>query len=141
LGIDYGERRIGFALSDPSQIIASTSGMIKNQGLPALLNKIEDFNTQFALVAIVLGMPLHMDGRIGEKGLVVKSLSHEINQKCHLPVFLWDERWTTVSVHKTLLQTGRSPAKSRDRIDQMAAAFILQSFLNRLNYIRKNVER
>lgn len=141
MGVDYGERRIGLALSDPSQTIASPFGMVKNQGPAALFLRINELNAQYALSAIVLGMPLHMDGRIGDKGNKVIDLSHEMNHQCHLPVFLWDERWTTVSVHKTLLQSGKSPAKSRDRIDQMAAAFILQSFLNRLTHIRKNVEK
>ncbi|RPH89516.1 MAG: pre-16S rRNA-processing nuclease YqgF, partial [Calditrichaeota bacterium] len=54
------------------------------------------------------------------------------------PVFFWDERWTTVSAEKLLIETGKSPSRHRNKIDQIAAAYLLQSFLDRLNYIKRN---
>ena len=141
MGIDYGERRIGFALSDPSQLISSPLTTLANRGTDAFVRSVQELCIQHQIIAIVMGLPLHMDGRIGDKGIKIQELSGSIREKCHCPVILHDERWTTLSIHKTLIETGRSPSRSRQRIDEMAAALILQSFLDRLNYQRKNVEK
>ena len=141
MAVDYGRYRIGLAISDPSQLIATTLMTMKNQGSAVFIQQIKKLCMDHHAVAIVVGLPLHMDGHIDDKGREIQQLSEELKHACQLPVFLWDERWTTVHAHKTLIAAGKSPSKNRERIDQMAAAFILQSFLDRLAFIRKNSEK
>lgn len=138
LGIDYGTRRIGLAVSDPSQLISSTLRTVENDDMKAALLSILQTIREMEIVAVVIGLPINMDGTHGEKAHEVETFIHKLAQKCNLPLISWDERWSTQSAHRLLLEQGKSPSKSRQIIDQMAAAFILQSFLDRLHFLRKN---
>ena len=114
---------------------------LANRGAEAFVRSVQELCIKHRIVAVVMGLPLHMDGRPGDSAAKIQELSDDIREECRCPVILYDERWTTLSVHKTLIETGRSPSRSRGRIDEMAAALILQSLLDRLNYERKNVEK
>ena len=136
LGIDYGRKRIGLALSDPSQILASTLETLKNLNRDAQIENIIGIAKEKNVSAIVVGKPLHMNGAIGEMATEVTGFVHALAEKIDTPIFMWDERWTTTRAERLLLETGRSPSKSRNKIDQLAAAYLLQSFLDRIVYLR-----
>ncbi len=140
LGIDYGQRRIGLALSDPSQFLSSTYKTIENKKSKTALKEISDIAVSQNISAIVIGLPLHMNGSVGERAQQVIQFQVDLAKQIDVPYFFWDERWSTASAEKSMLETGKSPSRNRDKIDQVAAAFILQSFLDRINYMRRNQE-
>ena len=141
LGIDFGHKRIGCALCDPSQVLAVPFKTIANQGRKHLIEQIREIREEYDVIAIVVGMPFHMNGMAGERAQEVGRLIDDIIAAVDIPVFTWDERWTTKSAEKFLKQSGQSPSKNRAKIDQIAAAIILDGFLNRLNYIRRQDSR
>ncbi|NOY58874.1 MAG: Holliday junction resolvase RuvX [Calditrichaeota bacterium] len=138
LAVDYGTRRIGLAMSDPSQFLASSLETIYNRGVNDFVQKIIPILKENAVIAVVIGMPYNMKGDIGERGKEVQEFSSSIRKGIDIPVLTWDERLSTVSAEKTMIATNKSPSKHRHKIDQVAAAFILQSFLDRLSYLRRN---
>lgn len=134
LGIDYGDKRIGLAMSDPSQFLASTLTTLQNDGQVEV--NIAKIISENGIQLVVMGKPLHMDGRIGKSFEKAKQLAEKLDVKCSIPVVMWDERWTSVSAHKLMHETGKKPSKEKAKVDQLAAAFLLQSFLDRIANIR-----
>ncbi len=139
LGVDYGEKRIGCALSDPTQMLASPLVTLDYLGSKQIFRELRRVIKEYNAVAIVIGMPLHLDGRIGDKAAQVKEFAEQAKNRLSISVYLWDERWTTVNAEKSMQARGLSPSKHRDRIDKVAAAFILQGFLDRLSNTRSLV--
>jgi putative holliday junction resolvase len=138
LGIDYGERRIGVAVSDPLQSIASSLVTLQRRGADFPVAEIAALVKEQDAVALVISLPLHMDGRIGESAEAALQMAHLLAGAVSIPVFTQDERWTTTSAHKSLHERGRKPSRQRDKVDQIAAAFMLQSFLDRINFRRRH---
>lgn len=138
LAIDYGTRRIGLAMSDPSQFLASSLETIHNRGVNDFVQKIIPILKENGVIAVVIGMPYNMKGDIGERGKQVREFSNSIRKGIDIPVLTWDERLSTVSAEKAMIATNKSPSKHRHKIDQVAAAFILQAFLDRLSYLRRS---
>ncbi|MBD3378225.1 Holliday junction resolvase RuvX [candidate division KSB1 bacterium] len=136
LGVDYGEKRIGCALSDPMQMLASPLITLNYLGPKQIFRELRRIIKEQNVVAMVIGMPFHLNGRIGDKATQVKEFAEHAKTRLTVPVYLWDERWTTVNAEKSMQARGLSPSKHRDRIDQVAAAFILQGFLDRLSNSR-----
>ncbi|HPN33142.1 MAG TPA: Holliday junction resolvase RuvX [bacterium] len=136
MGIDYGSRRIGVGLSDPTQTIASplTTLVFHNDG--ELLNQLRRLVAEHEVVAVVVGWPVNMNGAAGEKANAVEKFVQQIRPFLNLPIYLWDERWTTVSAHRVLMEQGLAPSRNRDRVDAIAGAFILEAFLQRLQLLR-----
>lgn len=133
LGVDYGDSRIGIAVSDLLGITA--------QGVETITEK--DFGTQVAKVAkkaaelgaekIVLGMPKNMDGTLGERAEKTKIFAEALEKKSALQVTFWDERLTTAAAHRTLSEGAVSGKKRKDILDTLSAVFILQGYLDSLN--------
>ncbi|MBN1541878.1 Holliday junction resolvase RuvX [candidate division KSB1 bacterium] len=138
LAVDYGEKRIGLALSDPMQVLASPFRTIANEGKKAFIRSVADLVVESGCCCVVFGMPFHLHGDPSPKSRQVSSLIPEIAQKVAVPIFAWDERWTTVSAHRTLHALGESPSRNKERVDRMAAAYILQAFLDRLASVRRS---
>ncbi|HNW60650.1 MAG TPA: Holliday junction resolvase RuvX [bacterium] len=138
LGIDYGEKRIGVAVSDPLQTIASPLVTLFRRGPSLPIDEIITLVQEQAAVALIVGLPLHMDGRPGEKAEAALAYARSLAAAATVPVFTLDERWTTTSAHKSLIERGRHPSKERDRVDQIAAAFLVQAFLDRLAFCRRH---
>ncbi|MBN2410887.1 Holliday junction resolvase RuvX [candidate division KSB1 bacterium] len=138
LSVDYGQIRIGLAMSDPFQILSSPLCTLKNSSVQKSINEILDIVKKHEIIAIVIGLPINMNGTIGNVAKDVQNFMNILAQKTHVSVFSWDERWTTVSAEKSLIAKNKSPSKNRDRIDQIASAFLLQAFLDRLNHVRNN---
>ena len=138
LGIDYGRKRIGLAMSDPSQMMASTLKTVSDVNRDRVIEEISVTIEEHNISAIVLGKPLHMSGEKGEMVQEVENFANELGNSMNIPIFLWDERWTTARAERLLIETGHSPSKSRDKIDQLSAAYLLQNFLDRLAFIKNN---
>lgn len=132
LGIDFGERRIGLAISDPLGITA--------QGLPTLDTKktgdifayIENIVKEKNVTKIVVGMPKNMNGSIGPKGMEVKKFIEELTQRTKVEVIPWDERLSSVQSLKAMREMG-TKQKHKEVADRIAATLILQSYLDNLS--------
>ncbi len=133
LGIDYGEKRIGLAISDPLGIIAqglkvvSAENFFQNKGIEEFKELIKEFK----ISKIVVGFPLNMDGSTGKKGNEVQSFVEQLKKHISLPFVLWDERLTTVAAENILINTDLSRKRRKKVIDKVAAAIILQGYLDR----------
>ena len=136
MGIDYGERRIGISLSDPTQTIASPLTTLVFRNDFELLKQLGQLIADHEVVTVVVGWPINMNGVAGEKADAVEKFVRRMRPSFNLPVYLWDERWTTVSAHRVLMEQGLSPSRSRSRVDAIAGAFILEAFLQRLQSLR-----
>ncbi|HNS74359.1 MAG TPA: Holliday junction resolvase RuvX [bacterium] len=138
LGIDYGEKRFGLAVSDPMQTIAFPLITLfrKGQGFP--VEQIISSVQEQAAVALVVSLPLHMNGSLGDKAEAAQAFAALLAEAAAIPVFTQDERWTTASAHKSLHERGQQPSRQRDKIDQIAAAFMLQAFLDRIQFRRRH---
>jgi len=141
LSIDYGKQRIGVAMSDPMQMLASSLCTIHNTGAQKSVNELVEICKKNEIITIVVGMPINMNGSYGDSAQAARDFANALQQKITIPVLHWDERWTTVSAQKSLISQGKSPSQNRDRIDQIAAAFLLQAFLDRLAFVRKHGEQ
>jgi putative holliday junction resolvase len=137
LSIDFGLKRIGLAMCDPFQIVASTLKTLANNNLNSVVAELCEIIKDNAVKAVVVGHPLHMTGDAGEMVEKVKGFMLQLDAAVDTKIFLWDERWTTVSAEKLLIETGKSPSKNRKKIDQLAAAFLLQGFLDRISYLKR----
>ena len=130
LGIDYGEKRVGLAISSPVGFIA--------QGLPTIeridgtdyLEDLADVINEKEVEEIVVGLPKNMNGSIGEKAEVVLVLVETLKSKFNLPVHTFDERLTTVRAHKAMTGAKMSKKGKKKRVDMIAAQFILQAYLD-----------
>ena len=139
LGMDYGAKRLGCAISDPTQLIASPLETIPFLGPKQVKKKLEEIREQHDIRAFVVGMPFHLHGDRGEAALKVTDFIEILQRRFALPIYEWDERWSTVSAHKVLQSSGKSPSRNRDKVDQVAAAVILQNFLDRLAFARQSL--
>jgi len=130
LGIDFGERRIGLALSDPSGIIAQPYMTFDTREDGDILKKIEGLIEEKKIKEIVLGLPKNMDGSIGEKGEVVIAFSKVLSSRLKIPIILWDERLSSVESLKVLRGAGAKLHKHKKALDKLSASLILQGYLN-----------
>ena len=131
VGIDYGSRRVGISLSDPLGIIAQPKGtLINNDGLFDDLREIIESN---GVSLVIVGMPLNLKGQKGKKAEEVGEFITRLKQETGVDVVEWDERFTTSIARQTLIDLGTKKKDRRDgkhQVDSMAAAVILQSFLD-----------
>ncbi len=131
LGIDYGSQHIGLSLSDPMGIIARPIEALKND--PSLFIFLRQLSDRENVKLIVVGMPFNLKGEQAHKANEVKKFIEVLKSKLDIEVVAWDERFTTVIAHQTMRTMG---TKKKDRqkkdgsIDSMAAAIILQGFLD-----------
>jgi putative Holliday junction resolvase len=130
LGIDYGSRRVGLALSDPLRIIASGAGVLQNT--PSLIKTLARFVEENQVVVIVVGMPYAPDGGTGEKGEEVELFIQRLHDAVTIPVTTWDESFTTVEAGATLRKGGMKKKQRRQKgvLDEMAARLLLQEYLD-----------
>jgi len=133
LGLDMGQRRIGLALSDSLGLTAGPLGVLPNTGTQGTIKAIEAIVNKHQVNAIVVGLPLTLKGSRGSQAQKVESFTRELGKTVSLPIFLVDERLTTVQGERALREI-RAPRKRRDEvIDQVAAQLILQSYLDSQN--------
>lgn len=130
LGIDFGDSRTGFASSDSLSLIASTIETFKEKNTEKVALRAAALAKELGAEKIVLGYPKNMNGSVGERGKKSKKLAARLKELTNLPVILWDERLTTVSAHNLMNETNVRGQKRKDSVDKIAAAFILQSYLD-----------
>lgn len=132
MSLDIGDRRIGVALSDPQQIVARGIRVIHRRSHQADLALISSLVTEHEVEKVVVGHPLHSDGTAGEQASKVEIYAKELHQVLDVPVVLWDEGYSTVRAREAMIEAGRKKKERRERIDAVAAAAILQDYLDSL---------
>lgn len=132
LAIDYGQKRIGVAVSDPTRTIAQGLPTIVYKSLPEALEKIDELVEEYQIQLVVVGMPLTMNGEVGSAARKVEVFVGFLKKRYSVPVVLWDERLTSVVAAKTIRESGKSPSRNKSKIDELAARLILQNYLDGL---------
>jgi putative Holliday junction resolvase len=133
LCLDLGKKRIGLAISDVNQKIATPYDVIKEKKFSEVLEIIKNLVKEFDIGSIIVGDPINMDGSLGPKSQSSRSFIANINKDIHIPILLWDERLSTVAAEKSLIEADISRKKRSEVIDKIAANIILQNFLDFLN--------
>lgn len=129
LCLDIGQRRIGVAVSDPLQLLASPRGYIA-VGRDGGLGEVRALVRQLQIVQIVVGLPLAMDGRERDAAQGVRAWVERLQEHTQVPIVLWDERLSTTAAERALLESGMRREERKWRRDAVAAALILQSYLD-----------
>jgi putative holliday junction resolvase len=130
LGIDYGDARIGLAISDELGWTAQALEVIQRRSPDEDLRRIRQIVETYGVQHIVLGFPKNMNGTIGPRGEITKTFAEELEQAFQIPVTLWDERLSTVAAERLLLEADMSRKKRKGVIDKVAAQMILQTYLD-----------
>lgn len=130
LGIDYGDKRIGFALSDPMRIIASPMEVYSRVNLEKDLEYINQLVAKNDVGLIVMGLPINMDGTEGERAQLAREFGGVVAQKTGLKIEYVDERWTSKESERMLIMHNVRREKRKGIIDKIAAQNILQRFLD-----------
>jgi len=132
LGLDLGNKTLGIALSDPSGKIAFSVETIRFQegDLETAVRSVEDTIKNNAIETIVLGYPKNMDNSVGIQGHHSETFKAMLESIMSIPVILWDERLTTRSAQRVMTETKTKKKQKKAKVDQIAATFILQSYLD-----------
>ncbi|MDF9407819.1 MAG: putative Holliday junction resolvase [Pelotomaculum sp. PtaB.Bin013] len=134
MGLDLGDKRIGVAVSDPMGWTAQGVEVIVSKGSSkADIEKIREMVQKYEVEQIVVGLPINMDGSYGQRAEKTRIMANRLAGTLHLPVELWDERLSTVQAEKLLIEADLSRSKRRRVVDKMAAALILQGYLDSRN--------
>lgn len=130
LGLDIGSVRIGVAVSDPAGCVASPVAVLDARALAAdlrpLLRLVEDYETE----CLVVGLPLTLAGEEGPQAAVVRSEAERLSRGTGLPVYFADERLSSEEAHRSMAASGLSAREQRGAVDKVAAAIILQGWLD-----------
>ena len=132
VALDYGRRRIGVAVSDPTATIASPHSAVDRRGDPDTLpDALLDLLTRLDPATVIVGLPRHMDGGEGEMVEEVRAFADSLREATGLAVEEWDERLTTAAAERALAEGGapRHKRRERGRIDALAATMLLRSYL------------
>lgn len=130
LGLDPGDKRIGVAITDPLGITAQGLAVISFTEMDKALQAITDICRQYSVEKIVVGNPLNMNGSQGPASAQAIRFAEKLTEKLDLPVIMVDERLTTVSADKALLEGDVSRKKRRKIRDKLAAAMILETYIS-----------
>ena len=133
MGLDYGSKTIGVAISDPLGLTAQGIEIIRREDenkLRKSLRRIEELFSEYQVEEIVLGFPKNMNNTIGDRAQKSLELKEMLERRCGLPVIMWDERLTTVEANRTLMESGVRRENRSKYVDMIAAVFILQGYLD-----------
>ena len=133
LGLDLGSKRIGVSICDEKQLIATPYKTINRNSLKDLTDELRLIINENNIKGIIVGNPLNMDGSSGRSAQSVKDTSENIEKNLDIPICLWDERLSTVGAFNLSSQLDINVSKREKKIDENAAAFILQGALDFLN--------
>jgi len=129
LSIDYGDRHIGLALSDPLGITAQGLDTLEVRSVDQALERIAELAAQSEVGTLLIGLPKNMDGTSGERAEVVRTFAEQLSHKTGLPIRFWDERWTSRAAMRTMHEMGlKTKGRKRD-VDRIAATMMLQEYL------------
>jgi len=129
LGIDFGEKRIGLAVSDPLGITAQGLETLKHENKRQVLQALSDICRENEVGEIVIGLPINMDGSQGPKAREIFGFVAELEKNLGVPVKPWDERLSSRQAGRLMIEQGLSRQKQRQHSDRLAATLILQSYL------------
>jgi putative holliday junction resolvase len=130
MGLDYGDKTIGVAVSDELGWTAQGLEVIRRSKPELDLARLRGIIEEYGIDEIVVGLPKNMNNTIGPRGEICIAFANSLHEKLNLPVHLWDERLTTVSAQRMLIEADVSRKKRKAVIDKMAAALILQGYLD-----------
>lgn len=136
MGLDYGSKTVGVAISDPLLLTAQGKEIIrreKEDKLRKTLARIEELIEENEVTEIVLGNPKNLNGTEGDRVEKTKAFMEMLERRTGLPVSLWDERLTTVAADRYMMEAGIRRENRKDYVDEIAAVFILQGFLDMKN--------
>jgi len=132
LGVDVGERRLGVALSDPAGVVAHPLVTLRRQSWRRDLKILRELVERHKVERVVVGLPLRMDGTVGTSAKSALQFAERLRRALEVSVELWDERFTTLQAERALRESGTPPSRRRDLLNRVAAALILQSYLDHL---------
>ncbi len=133
MGLDYGSKTVGVAISDPLLITAQGVEIIRRKDenkLRQTLARIEELITEYEVSEIVLGLPKHMNNDVGVRAELSLEFKEKLERRTGLPVVMHDERLTTVVADKTMMEAGVRREDRKDYVDMIAATLILQNYLD-----------
>ena len=133
IGLDLGSKRIGVSICDEKQLIATPLKTINKNTLTELISELKVIIDENNIKGIIIGNPLNMDGSSGRSAQSVKDTSQKIEKNINIPICLWDERLSTVGAFNLSSQLDINVSKREKKIDENAAAFILQGAIDFLN--------
>jgi putative Holliday junction resolvase len=133
IGLDLGSKRIGVSICDEKQLIATPFKTINRATAKDLIDELKRIIEENNIKGIIIGNPLNMDGSSGSSAQSVKDTSNNIEKSIDLPICLWDERLSTVGAFNLSSQLDINVSKREKKIDENAAAFILQGAIDFLN--------
>ena len=133
MGLDYGSKTVGVAISDALQITAQGIEIIRRQQenkLRRTLARIEELAVEYEVEKIVLGLPKNMNDTMGERAEKSLAFQEMLERRTGLPVEMWDERLTTVAADKAMMEAGIRRENRKEYVDKIAAVLILQGYLD-----------
>ena len=133
MGLDFGSKTVGVAISDPLMITAQGIEIIRRKEenkLRQTLARIEELIVEYGVEEIVLGLPKNMNATEGVRAELTNEFKDKLERRTGLPVALWDERLTTVAADKAMMEAGIRREKRKDYVDMIAATLILQGYLD-----------
>ncbi len=134
IGLDVGTKTIGAALCDAGWSFASPAVLVVRTKFSADKVQLQTLIRQQSVRGIVIGLPLNMDGSDSPRTQSVRAFARNLDD-IGLPIFLWDERWSTVAVERQMIAEDLSRAKRAERVDKLAAAYILQGAIDALVHV------
>ena len=140
MGLDVGSKTVGVAISDPLGFTAQGVEIIRRKSenkQRQTLARIEELIAQYQVETIVLGFPKHMNNTVGDRAEKSLAFAEMLKRRTGLPVVMWDERLTTVEANRTLMEAGVRRENRKEYVDELAAVFILQGYLDSL-HLRKD---
>lgn len=143
MGLDYGSVTVGVAISDELLLTAQGKEVIrreKENKLRKTLARLETLIKEYEVETIVLGFPKNMNNTIGERAEKSKEFAVMLERRTGLPVVLWDERLTTVSAHRSLIEGNMRREQRKQIVDEIAAVFILQGYLDYLCHQKNEIQ-
>ncbi|MBX3274134.1 MAG: Holliday junction resolvase RuvX [Sandaracinaceae bacterium] len=130
LAIDHGERRVGLALSDEGGTFATPYATWERGDPSALLTRLAELVASEGVGEIVVGLPLHLDGREGASARRARRFAELLEQRAGVPVVLWDERLSSAAAERALREGGVRAKEQKGKLDRVAAALLLSSYLD-----------
>ncbi len=140
LGIDYGDARVGIAITDELNItVQGLETIQRNHSDKIVLKRLDEILETYNVDTIVVGLPLNMDGTMSERAEITKKFVHKLKCKYNkMKIEVIDERLTTVAAHKTMNFLDVNKHKKRNIVDTISAVYILETYLNKLKNTLKN---
>lgn len=143
LGIDYGEARVGIAITDALNItVQGLETIQRNQSDKRILKRLDEILEQYEVDTIVVGIPYHLNGSISERAKITENFIHKLKCKYNkIKIETIDERLTTVAAHKTMNFLEINKHKKRKIVDTISAEYILETYLNKLKNTLQNEKK